>query len=282
MGNDNIIRILCFISVLLSSVAFLYCLYSLYKIKDSLLWIKNRNDISWLMTLTGIFLILNIGFSLYTSINGNIAIIILVTLILLTGVIFVFFASRILTGMTEVFDRNQQLKEESISDEAMGIYNRSYFVLRIKEEFTMAKRHELEFSILLIAVDYFEKINSSYGKEYTSKFVKSFGEFIKHSVRETDIIARFDREEIIILLQNTGMEGAKIAADKIKNAVEDKTFYINTENELNQIMIACTVSIGVSTYSASQKNSDQMIEQADVALFKARDRGRNQVAIYGE
>lgn len=282
MDDENIINISCFVSVLLSSVTFLYCLYTLYKVKGSFLWIKNRSDFLWLIVFTGIFSILNIGFVLYIGINGHDEIILLVTLILLTGAIFIFLVCRILTGIAAVFARNQQLEEEGISDEAMGIYHREYFVLRIKEEFTMAKRHNFEFSILLIAVDYFEKINTSYGQEYTSRFIKSFGEFVKNSVRETDIIARFDREEIIILLQNTGIDGARIAAQKLQNAIENKTFYINTENELNELMIACTVSVGVSTYSPSMKNSDQMIEQADVALFKARDRGRNQVAIYGE
>lgn len=282
MIDDNSIKALCFISVLLSAVVYSYCLYSLYKVRGSLLWLKNRGDLSWLLVLTGLFMVLNIGFALYSSMNGNFRIIVLSIFILLTGVVFVFLVCRFLEQMATVFDKNQQLEEESISDEAMGIYNRSYFVLRIKEEFTMAKRHNLDFSVLLIAVDYFEKINLSYGREYTSKFVKSFGAFIKHAVRETDIIARFDREEIIILLQNTGKDGARIAADKIQNAVENKTFYIDTEKDMDQIMIACTVSVGVSTFSSSLKNSDQMIEQADVALFKARDRGRNQVAIYGE
>lgn len=282
MNHDLLIKIISTGTAVLCSFIFLYCIFSLYKTRKNLLWIKNKQGLIGLIILTAIVLILNIGMTSYANITGNGSIIILSELMFVILTVFMVFAGNILIQITEVFDRNQQLVEEKISDESMGIYNRAYFVIRLKEEFTVAKRHNSDFSVLLVGVDYFEKINKSYGIDYSRKFIRNFSEFIKLSLRETDIIARFDREEVIILLQNTGKEGAKIAAGKIQNAIENKTFYIETGNEFSQIMIACTVSIGVASYSSSIKNSDQMIEQADVALFKARDRGRNQVAIYGE
>ena len=282
MSDEYIIRTLCVVSLWLFSVAILYSLVSLYKVKNSLLWIKSRFVLTSLIILTGFYSILCVSVALYASIEGDAENIVLVSLLLFPGAIFIFIACSLLTGTAAGFDRNQLLEQENISDESMGIYNRAYFVLRLKEEYGKAKRHDLDFSVLLIAVDYFEQINSSYGAQYASKFIKRFSELIRQSVRETDITARFGGEEVVILLQNTGIDGARIAARKIQNVIENKTFYIDTGDELNQIMIACTVSIGVATYSSSMKNSDQIIEQADVALFKARDRGRNQVAVYGE
>lgn len=282
MDNDQIIKTLCIVSVLAGSAMHFYCLISLYKIRSSLLRANVRNYLPWLMGLTAVFSVLYLAFALYSISRGDSEALILVSAILLAGAVFVVTVCRVLSGVAREFDKAGQLEKQNISDEAMGIYNRAYFVLRLREEYIRAQRHNLDFSVLLIALDYFDRIHLSYGPEYSNKFIRCFSELIRQSVRQTDITARYGKEEIVILLPNTDLAGARIAAGKIRQAVEEKTFYLNDEHEINPILAAGTVSIGVASYVPALKNSGQLLEQADVALFKARDRGRNQVAVYGE
>jgi diguanylate cyclase (GGDEF)-like protein len=268
--------------VLVGLVMHIYYFNSILKVTRCLEpgWIRNR--LVWLSLMVGLFSVLYLVFALFSTQADDTWLILLVSVILFLGAVFVLITSQVLTGAFGVMQNFEQLEKQRISDESMGIYNRVYFDLRLKEAHLLAIRHHQDFSVLLIEIDYLDKISHSHGMEYMEKFLASLGKLIKTSVRETDIVARYGREEMAILLPSTGLAGARIAVMKIRKAVENKSFYLDDSSEINRVVVACTVSIGMAAYIPEIKTSEEIMRRADVALFKAKDKGRNQAAVFGE
>ncbi|OGT66402.1 MAG: hypothetical protein A3I13_04995 [Gammaproteobacteria bacterium RIFCSPLOWO2_02_FULL_47_50] len=268
--------------VLVGSVMHIYYFNSILKVTRSLEqgWIRIR--LVWLTLMVGLFSALYLVFALFSTHTDDTGLILLVSVMLFLGAVFVMITSQVLTGVFGVVKSFELIEKQRISDESMGIYNRVYFDLRLKEAHLLARRHRQTFSILLLEIDYLDQISHSHGMEYTGKFLASLGKLIKTSVRETDIVARYGQEEMAILLPNTVLAGARIAVTKIRKAVENKSFYLDDPSEINRVVVACTVSIGVAAYVPDIKTPDEIMRRADVALFKAKDKGRNQAAVYGE
>ena len=268
--------------VLLGSVVHIYYFNSILKITRSLKHGHIRNRLVWLTLLAGLFSVFYVVFALFSTQSGDDELILLASVILFLMVFFVMNTANVLTDAFGVVHNVELMEKQRISDESMGIYNRVYFDMRLKEAYSLAKRHHQAFSVLLLEIDYLDQISRSHGLEYTEKFLASLGKLVKASVRETDIVARYDREEMAILLPNTDLAGAKITVRKISEAVENKAFYLDDSGEINRVMVSCTVSIGVAAFIHDIKSPVEVMHRADIALFKAKDKGRNQVAVYGE
>ena len=282
MYETQILLIVCVLLVLAGSVMHLFCFNSMLKVTRSLEQGGDRVRLVWLTLMVGLFAVLYIVFALFSTQTDDIDLILLTSIILFLGAVFVMIISQALTGAFGVVQSLELMEKRRISDESMGIYNRVYFDLRLKEAHSLAKRYHQDFSVMLLDIDYLDQISRSHGMEYTEKFLASLGKMIKSSVRETDIVARYGKEEMAILLPNTGLAGARTAVMKIRESVENKSFYLDDTSEINRVMVACTVSIGVATYVPAIKTADEIMHRADVALFKAKDKGRNQAAVYGE
>lgn len=268
--------------VLLGAVVHIYYFNSILKITRSLKKGHIRNRLIWLTLLVGIFSVFYVVFALFSTQSADDELILLASAILFLMVFFVMNTAYVLSDAFGVVHNVELMEKQRISDESMGIYNRVYFDMRLKEAYSLAKRHHQNFSVLLLEIDYLDQISRSHGLEYTEKFLASLGKLVKTSVRETDIVARFDKEQMAILLPNTDLSGAKIAVNKIRDAVENKAFYLDDSGEINRVMVSCTVSIGVATFIHDIKSPEEVMHRADIALFKAKDKGRNQAAVYGE
>jgi diguanylate cyclase (GGDEF)-like protein len=282
MFEGQIIKTLCVMLVLLGSVMHIYYFNSILKITRSLKQGHIKNRLAWLTLLVGLFSVFYVVFALFSTHSGDDELILLASVILFLMVFFVINTTYVLTDAFGVVRNVELMEKQRISDESMGIYNRVYFDMRLKEACSLANRHHQAFSVLLLEIDYMDQISRSHGLEYTGKFLASLGKLIKSSVRETDIVARYGREEMAILLPNTDLAGAKITVKKIRDAVENKAFYLDDSSEINRVMVSCTVSIGVAAYVNDIKSPEEVMQRADIALFKAKDRGRNQAAVYGE
>ena len=282
MFEGQITKTLCVMLVLLGSVVHIYYFNSILKITRSLKQGHIRNRLVWLTLLVGLFSVFYVVFALFSTQSGDDELILLASAILFLMVFFVMNTTYVLTDAFGVVHNVELMEKQRISDESMGIYNRVYFDMRLKEAYSLAKRHHQTFSVLLLEIDYLDQISRSHGMEYTEKFLASLGKLVKTSVRETDIVARYDREEMAILLPNTDLAGAKITVRKISEAVENKAFYLDDSGEINRVMVSCTVSIGVAAFIQDIKSPEEVMHRADIALFKAKDKGRNQAAVYGE
>jgi diguanylate cyclase (GGDEF)-like protein len=278
----SIIKAAYILVVLVGSVIHAYCFVILRRLSRGLPAGRIRNKLIWLEISIAGFAVLYFFFALSSSSAADLNMIKIVSFPLVLVACFVLLTCEIIQRTVGALVRVELAESQRIIDNEMGIYNRYYFKFRLREEYNLALRHQLVFSMLLLAVDYLERVNYSYGRSYASILLSQLGELIKRSVWQTDIVARYSGEEVAILLPHTDIAGAKIAAEKLRARVEEKTFYLDDDQKTDRIMIACTVSIGIAVFTPGMKNMNQIMECADVALFKARDKGRNQVAIYGE
>lgn len=162
------------------------------------------------------------------------------------------------------------LKENSLKDPLTGCYNKKETESLLESFLKNFLRYKIPFSILMLDIDFFKKINDTYGHLAGDFVLKEISKIMKNIIRESDICGRFGGEEFIIGLPNTKISGAMKLAKRIKSSIEENEF------QYNNTKIQVTVSIGVT--SASKNDSIfSLIERADEALYEAKKKGRNRI-----
>lgn len=168
---------------------------------------------------------------------------------------------------------NKKLEQLSVTDELTGLWNRRYLWERLAEEIAKARRYNLTLSCLMIDIDNFKTINDSHGHIAGDTVLSEIARILKNQCRSHDLLARFGGEEFIMLLYQTGMEGAVLLAQRLVKTVESHPFI--TEN---QKTLKTTISIGVATYSPQTiTNGNDLIKKADESLYQAKRKGKNRV-----
>lgn len=186
-------------------------------------------------------------------------------LILLSGCFFICFLGQ------ELKDSYTKIENQAYTDALTGIWNRRYFNQRILEEINRSKRHHYPLSLILIDIDFFKKYNDTYGHLQGDVILKTVASHIlKELKRKEDLLCRFGGEEFIVLLPHVGLEGAQYLAEKIRQRIESLTI----EHEKSP-WERITISLGVTTYKGT--SPEKFIEQADQALYQAKNKGRNRV-----
>jgi diguanylate cyclase (GGDEF)-like protein len=139
--------------------------------------------------------------------------------------------------------------------------------------------HFGRFSCMLIDIDFFKKINDTYGHLIGDHVLKEMGRLLKTKeiFRENDIAGRFGGEEFIVILPETSAVNARIPAERLRESVK-KVEFLDDKNKAFHV----TISIGISEFSAEDKTNEDLINRADQALYYAKQRGRDQVIIYEE
>jgi diguanylate cyclase (GGDEF)-like protein len=170
-----------------------------------------------------------------------------------------------------------EAKRHAITDVLSGLYNRRHFYQRIEEEFARAKRKsDYKFSVLILDIDMFKNINDTLGHQAGDEAIRKIGEIIMKG-RPTDIRARYGGEEFAVILPETDNKGAMIAAEKLREEIGSRLKPHMEEmfgEEAKNIM--GTVSVGVTTFD-NQTKAEDIIGEADKALYRAKHGGRNQV-----
>ena len=166
-------------------------------------------------------------------------------------------------------------RELSVRDELTGLYNRRHFQGVLQMEWKRTTRFRRPMSLLMIDIDHFKEFNDTFGHPFGDKVLKVLSNLILKNLREVDTVARFGGEEFVILLPDTGLEGAMVVAEKLRGLVEAERFAGE-----HQRIIPLTISIGVSSFPEDVREMDDLIDHADVALYEAKDNGRNRVIDY--
>ena len=159
-----------------------------------------------------------------------------------------------------------QLLELATRDKLTGVFNRHKWDEHIKDELALANRGH-HFSLILLDVDHFKKINDTYGHDVGDTVLKLLVKVLKRRLRETDILFRVGGEEFAILLRDTHLEDASRLAEQLRRKVE-----AIDEDNVPQF----TISLGVTEYQNSD-NQKSIVKRADVLLYEAKDAGRNSV-----
>ncbi len=169
----------------------------------------------------------------------------------------------------------KDVEQLSYTDGMTELHNYRYFELRLKEEIVRHKRTKAGLSLLILDVDFFKNFNDTHGHQAGDNVLRTLGKLLKDTARENDIVARYGGEEFAIILPTVDQEGAMVLAERIRESVERMVF----EGEQVQPTGKLTVSIGEASL-ADSNNFENLIRKADLALYSAKEAGRNQVQTY--
>jgi len=165
----------------------------------------------------------------------------------------------------------QQVRELAERDLLTGVFNRRHFMQIFEKEFSITRRYMNRLSVLLIDIDNYKEITESFGQEGGNTALQRFAAFCEATLRQSDLFARFDGENFIVMLPNTPSLGAAIIADRLRANAEE----LQIPYENNTIRI--TVSIGVSLVLDKDKNGSAVLARADSALSLAKKNGGNRI-----
>ena len=167
-----------------------------------------------------------------------------------------------------------QLHQQSLKDGLTGLYNRKFLEEFIDQATRQSERKKIHYGVLMIDIDFFKKVNDTFGHDAGDKFIQILAKIIKSSIRESDIATRYGGEEFVVLLYESSLEGAKKVAEKIRSSFEKEYIVVNGE-KINK-----SLSVGIAYFPDMAKTIREAIKFADVALYKAKESSRNRVAIF--
>ena len=157
------------------------------------------------------------------------------------------------------------LYDAAIHDEKTGLYNNKFFETFLEMEIEKVKRGHQTFSLIMIDIDFFKKINDKYGHIKADEMLEKLADIVKLQVRKSDIAARFGGEEFMILLPQTNLEKAKKFSARLKRAV-------HSDNFLKKYNL--TVSGGIARFKKDDTRK-KFLEKVDDALYEAKEKGRD-------
>lgn len=169
----------------------------------------------------------------------------------------------------------QQIYESSTRDGLTGVFNRKYFSQKILSDISFARRHKIPFSLLMLDIDYFKKVNDTYGHRTGDQVLVTVTKAIKETIRTEDTLARYGGEEFAVLAQGTSLEGGKALGERIRKSIEKEEIISLGENP---VPFRVTASIGVATLTPGVvAEPEAVVSLADKNLYAAKEQGRNRV-----
>lgn len=175
--------------------------------------------------------------------------------------------------LDEATEQSKELEEKLYQDQLTGAYNRRAYDRRAEEEMDRFLRYGNVFSLLLLDADHFKNINDRYGHAIGDKCLKEIIKRTQTMLRKVDMLARYGGEEFTIIMPETDKKSAKLAAEKIRKNIEKIEFVYREEK------VTVTVSIGVAEISKEDEKFESLFERADIAVYQAKSKGRNQVVV---
>ncbi len=167
-----------------------------------------------------------------------------------------------------------QTKQMSFTDPLTRLFNRRHFDSNLQREFMRAKRYNSNLSMAIIDIDFFKKINDTYGHSCGDYVLKEVAYKILNNFRQTDFVFRYGGEEFVVLLTETSLQSAISPLERLRNSIENSQFFYRGEQ------LKVTVSIGVSS-CLDFDDPWEMFDSADKALYEAKNNGRNKVRYNG-
>lgn len=167
-------------------------------------------------------------------------------------------------------------------DALTGLNNRRQFEVRLKQEIANAKRNKKPLCCIMLDIDYFKKVNDTWGHSAGDCVLKSVSKIIVQELREYDIASRYGGEEFCILLPDTKIREAVFVAQRLRKAVESSDVSISEDQVFGADTLKVTISIGVSEFDEGMDMPEKLHQCADIALYEAKHRGRNRVVVYDE
>lgn len=241
----------------------------------SLLKLSKKNQYIYCMI---VFVIISIASSFVVSVPQNSTVVFQTLVLYYSGYLIVSYLSiKYADYILEVIKLYQRLKNEAAKDYLTGLNNVRQFDDRFNSLSQMAIRKGEKLSLLFIDIDFFKKINDTYGHNAGDTILKSLAPIFVNTCRTYDVVSRMGGEEFSVILLDCSESKAVKIAEKLRENVEDNDFYIS-DNEAIKI----TISIGISSYPKLTNQIDNLLENADTALYQAKNSGRNKVVLFND
>jgi diguanylate cyclase (GGDEF)-like protein len=166
-----------------------------------------------------------------------------------------------------------RMEEMATTDGLTGAVNRRRFQEQLTAALQRAARFGREVSVLMVDADHFKSINDTYGHPVGDLVLKRIARLLKAEARRTDVVARYGGEEFVVILDETGADGAEQVAERVRQRIEAELI----QGEFGRVKV--TVSLGLATWPAHAETQDLLLERADQALYEAKRKGRNRVMV---
>ncbi|MBQ4178671.1 MAG: sensor domain-containing diguanylate cyclase [Elusimicrobia bacterium] len=174
----------------------------------------------------------------------------------------------------------KKVESLAITDGLTGLYTRTYFIERLQEEIERSKTDSTPISVAIMDIDYFKKVNDTYGHLAGDTFLKQLSNILRRRFRSVDVLSRYGGEEFAVLMYHTTITESYKILEEVRKMIEEEKFFMPIES-YHPIKIKKTISIGVVELKEEQ-TPDEIIKKADDALYKAKESGRNKVCVYKE
>ena len=177
----------------------------------------------------------------------------------------------------EMLVKNAQLEALSVTDSLTGLSNRRRLMSRLEEEVYRSRRQKSPLSVVMIDIDHFKQVNDQHGHAMGDQVLRNIGEMLLATVRATDLAARYGGEELTVVLPHTDAAGAIQFAEALRQRFAD------LDHVLDGVTLKRTASLGVACRDGQEEepNAEGLLKQADEALYRAKQGGRNRVELAG-
>jgi diguanylate cyclase (GGDEF)-like protein/PAS domain S-box-containing protein len=173
--------------------------------------------------------------------------------------------------ISDIKKLENQLKEQARTDFLTGLFNRMFFFERARQELSRSLRYQRSLSVIVFDIDYFKKINDSFGHPAGDAVLRRISSICREVFRQSDVIGRIGGEEFGVVLVECNLQQAGIVAERLRQRVASEIYYFE-ENA-----VSCTVSLGVAAFSGATEDIDSLMKRADNELYRAKNSGRNRV-----
>ncbi|OIO71819.1 MAG: hypothetical protein CO186_04105 [Zetaproteobacteria bacterium CG_4_9_14_3_um_filter_49_83] len=173
----------------------------------------------------------------------------------------------------EILSLNIQLKEQAIHDPLTGLYNRRYLDEVLPREFKRAERNKGKLSLIMCDLDYFKRVNDDYGHQAGDEVLRTFASLLNSHTRASDICCRFGGEEFLLLMFDIDEDDVLSRIEHLRLSVQKKKIIFEGQT------LRVTASFGVASFPDGVTTPEALLAQSDIALYKAKESGRNQVSL---
>ncbi|WP_229717040.1 GGDEF domain-containing protein [Paenibacillus aceti] len=228
---------------------------------------RNLSFTRWLLTLSIMLLMSDLIYNIVYDCQKVTASLGLFTVCYSIVGLFLYIMLKYLSHSAESL---RVMREAASRDFLTGFYNSRTFEVILDQQFATTDRCGIPFSLLVIDIDFFKKVNDTYGHAAGDAVLLQFAEVMRCTFRQRDHLIRLGGEEFVVLVEDCDAEQARMVAERMRSTVESTIFTLKDGSELS-----ITVSIGCSTYPDT--NKELLLEVADGKLYLAKKSGRNQV-----
>ncbi len=171
----------------------------------------------------------------------------------------------------------QRIKELTIVDDCTGLYNARHMHTLLETEISRSIRYNASFSVLFLDLDYFKDINDVHGHLVGSRLLREVGRLFSYNLRTVDWAVRYGGDEFVIILPQAGKDEARLVANRLRNSLNQEVFF-----EKEGLNIQVTASFGIATYPEDAMNKKDIIRLADQAMYRVKERSRNDIYVIGD